>query len=96
MIRLRTGRRPLFVAAAFILVSAFIPIDRGAVADAPLSWKGEWPKTDFSNAIVDLASIRSGGPPKDGIPPIDDPVFVSVAEAEKLIAPTEPVIATAT
>ncbi len=29
-------------------------------------------------------NIRSGGPPKDGIPPIDDPNFVSAAEASFL------------
>ena len=98
MIRLRTpspgsGRRPLLLAAIFVLAGAFVPIDESAVADAPRSWKGEWPKTDFSNAIVDLASIRSGGPPKDGIPPIDDPKFTTVGQAAmKGLAGREPVI----
>ncbi|MEQ8246649.1 MAG: DUF3179 domain-containing protein [Alphaproteobacteria bacterium] len=35
--------------------------------------------------------MLSGGPPKDGIPAIDDPAFVSVADATAL-ADTEPVI----
>ncbi|MGF1610883.1 MAG: DUF3179 domain-containing protein [Kiloniellales bacterium] len=59
--------------------------------DAPASWRAEWPSTDFSQHAVDLDEIRSGGPPKDGIPSIDDPVFATVAEMQSL-APREPVI----
>jgi hypothetical protein len=47
--------------------------------------------TDFSKASIDLGEIKSGGPPKDGIPSIDDPVFKPVGEIDD-IAPTEPVI----
>ena len=32
--------------------------------------------------IVPLEKIRSGGPPKDGIPSIDDPKFVTVSESQ--------------
>ena len=32
--------------------------------------------------IVPLDKIRSGGPPKDGIPSVDDPKFVKVSESE--------------
>ncbi len=60
-------------------------------AAAPERWRAEWPRTDFSKASVDLAEILSGGPPKDGIPSIDDPRFVPVAEADHL-APQEPVV----
>lgn len=42
--------------------------------------------------LVDLDEIISGGPPPDGIPPIDDPKYVSVAEADEWIGDTEPVI----
>ena len=52
----------------------------------------EWPRTDFGSAIVDLDEIVSGGPPKDGIPAIDEPSFVSVAEAGEWLHPREPVI----
>jgi hypothetical protein len=48
--------------------------------------------TDFSKTAIDLSSIRSGGPPKDGIPPIDEPRFLPVAEADGWLAPREPVI----
>jgi hypothetical protein len=57
----------------------------------PNAWTREWPHTDFSQAGVPLDEIMSGGPPKDGIPSIDDPQFVPVAEAAGL-APSEPVI----
>jgi hypothetical protein len=43
-------------------------------------------------ALIDPTLIRSGGPPPDGIPPLDDPVFVATSEVEAL-APDEPVLA---
>ncbi len=45
-----------------------------AVADSR-SWRTEWPRTDFSRHTVPLEEIKSGGPPKDGIPSIDMPRF---------------------
>lgn len=47
--------------------------------------------TDFTRASIDLGEIKSGGPPKDGIPAIDDPVFKPIGEIDD-IAPTEPVV----
>jgi hypothetical protein len=40
-----------------------------------------------------LADIRSGGPPPDGIPPIDEPVFESVQAASEWLTPRDPVMA---
>ena len=62
-----------------------------AAAANPAIWKSEWPKTDFSKKSVEFGEIFSGGPPKDGIPAIDNPRFVPIAEVTD-IAPTEPVI----
>src|SRR3989304_3238299 len=39
-------------------------------------------KTDFSQHPGPYGSILSGGPPKDGIPAIEEPKFVRVAEAD--------------
>jgi hypothetical protein len=39
-----------------------------------------------------LEEIRSGGPPPDGIPPVDHPRFVSVSAAEGWIEEREPVL----
>jgi len=46
-------------------------------AQVPGSWTYEWPRTDFSKHAVDFSEIISGGPPKDGIPSIDQPKFVA-------------------
>jgi hypothetical protein len=48
--------------------------------------------TDFSRHTVPYSEILSGGPPKDGIPSIDDPQFVSVSEADAWLEPLEPVL----
>jgi hypothetical protein len=42
---------------------------------------------------VDPSKILSGGPPKDGIPSIDNPKFVSVSEADRWIEDNELVLA---
>jgi hypothetical protein len=51
-----------------------------------------WEQTDFSKGLVPLDEFLSGGPPKDGIPAIDQPKFVSVLEADEFLEPKEPVI----
>ena len=42
---------------------------------------------------VPLSEILGGGPAKDGIPPIDDPQFVSITEAGSFLKDSEPGIA---
>lgn len=54
-----------------------------AVAGPPADWAREWPDTDFARALVPFEEIVSGGPPKDGIPSIDAPIFVPVSDAEE-------------
>lgn len=49
--------------------------------------------TDFSKHSVPLCEISSGGPPRDGIPPIDSPVYTSIADADTWLEGQEPVIA---
>jgi len=61
-----------------------------AAAD-PARWAAAWPDTDFSRATVDFAEIRSGGPPKDGIPALDAPRMIPVA-GESRLDPAEPVL----
>lgn len=62
------------------------PGDRLSVSTA--GWR-----TDFSKHSVPLSEFQSGGPPRDGIPPIDEPRYVSQAEANAWLAPEEPVMA---
>lgn len=60
---------------------------------SPEFWRQEWPDTDFEKtSIENWGEILSGGPPKDGIPALDDPAFKPVAE-ETRIGAREPVIA---
>ena len=42
--------------------------------------------------LIDLDEIRSGGPPPDGIPPIDDPRYLAVSDVD-FLDDTEPVLA---
>lgn len=46
----------------------------------------------FPDPLVDPGQIISGGPPPDGIPPIDNPQFVSVGQADEWLADNEPVV----
>ena len=48
--------------------------------------------TDFSRHTVPYSEILSGGPLKDGIPAIDEPVYVEVDEAKTWLKPAEPVV----
>ena len=63
-------------------------------SDQPGFGRGEW-KTDFARHCVPLSEIVSGGPPPDGIPPLDDPRFIDASRAERWLRPSEPVIVVA-
>jgi hypothetical protein len=47
---------------------------------------------DFPEPLVDTGRIFPGGPPPDGIPPIDDPQFVGVDAADVYLTDAEPVV----
>ena len=47
----------------------------------------------LSKKSIDLSELRSGGPPKDGIPAIDDPKFEETKQASVWLSPKEPVLA---
>ncbi|MCA9882386.1 MAG: DUF3179 domain-containing protein [Anaerolineae bacterium] len=53
----------------------------------------EWGETDFCNASVDFSEIIAGGPPKDGILALNDPVMESVDVAARWLVDQSPVIA---
>lgn len=82
------GRRGAWcVAALWLALAGAAP----AAPDAAGSWRDEWPHTDFTRHAVPLQEIQSGGPGKDGIPAIDQPRFVPVAQYREVDA-QEPVI----
>lgn len=78
-------------------VSAILAAFLGTVATPALSerppggWEYQFPKTDFANKSIPFSEIISGGPPRDGIPSIDDPTFKPIADITDL-EDTEPVI----
>ncbi len=82
---------PQRLARLFPLVAAYLVIAGGAAMADPVRWQEAGWRTDFSRAAVPLSEIISGGPPKDGIPSIDDPVFVPVSQTDRF-ADREPVI----
>ncbi|MFO8028910.1 MAG: DUF3179 domain-containing protein [Cyclonatronaceae bacterium] len=75
---------PLF---CFFLLRFFLAGPAGA-QDHPLEgWK-----TDIEKRSIDLDELISGGPPKDGIPSIDQPVYTPAGEAASWLGDREPVI----
>ena len=52
-------------------------------------------ETNFCLHSVDYSEILSGGPPPDGIPPIDEPNFDSIATGDEWLADVQPVISLA-
>ena len=83
----------------FIIFGLFTPssfaesLEKDVVVEKPyLKYVKEWPKTDFSQSSIDFERIIDGGPEKDGIPSIDDPIFKAVGKIDN-IHPDEPVIA---
>ena len=48
--------------------------------------------TDWNKHSISYDELLSGGPARDGIPPIDNPKFISPQEAKKWIKDKEPVI----
>lgn len=60
-------------------------------SDRLRSLTSSW-NTNWNRHTIDYEEILSGGPPRDGIPSIDDPQFISPEEAKEWLAPNEPVI----
>ena len=60
----------MFFPAAFLFMA-------GNVTAAGADW-------DFSRSSIPVGQIESGGPPRDGIPALFNPVMVSAAEADFL------------
>lgn len=55
------------------------------------SGRGQRP-FDVTRHLIPLAKIQSGGPPKDGIPALTDPAFLSVPAANRLLRPSDIVL----
>ncbi len=84
-----------------LALSLFIILVIGCAKPIPAPAPPSQPEEEFEikitpdgvKYIVDLEKIIGGGPPKDGIPSIDNPKFVSVEEADQWIEDNELVLA---
>jgi hypothetical protein len=99
-------RRPgltatVMLAAALVIVAVAgdgesppqdAPARDGASSEELRFDKNGW-KTDFSKHDVPLTEFTSGGPPRDGIPPVDEPKPTSQTAAERWLSDSEPVLA---
>lgn len=81
------GRRTILSAAALLWPLSVLAQSRNPFAVM-------WPRTDFARSDIDLSEVISGGPPKDGIPALSDPAFIS-ADRETRLADREPVMTVA-
>lgn len=79
---------PSFVLAFLAVLLLTLPASAQRLRFDPSGWQTNWDKHS-----IDLGELMSGGVPRDGIPPIDAPRFVSLAAAAEWLAPQEPVIA---
>ncbi len=75
------------VALCLLLVESACGQGRDPIAEQ----RGDW-KTDWDRRSIELNELMSGGPPKDGIPSIDHPKFVSTDAAKSWLKSQEPVI----
>ncbi len=80
-------------AATVMALSLLILLQLAGAASAdPDRWMRQgWKGTDFSKTSIDFSEVLSGGPPKDGIPSIDQPSFRPASQIETL-GEKEPVI----
>jgi Protein of unknown function (DUF3179) len=67
------------------------PAGGGAINETLSFDQSGW-ETDFSKHSVPLSEFQSGGPPRDGIPPVDEPKPTSQADAEEWLSEREPVL----
>lgn len=102
-----SGRRPrrrfgLLVRAVFLTgIGLAIPA-RGQSPKVQIEKKpkylpagpGEAP-WNVTRHTIPIRKIRSGGPPKDGIPALTHPAFLSAAEANRVLQPAEFVLGVA-
>ena len=75
-------------------VAVGVPKSGGAIIEdnAPPPFRTSAFKTNFAQRTVEWSEILSGGPPKDGIPAIDNPNVESLAAGDEWLDDLEPVI----
>ena len=90
------GRRTLSVVTATVLLTAACGTDSKSSPGDRANLEGPSALDDprdpaFPDPLIDLDALVAGGPPPDGIPPIDDPDFEPASDVDWL-ADDEPVL----
>ena len=83
-------KKLIVVSFLFLLTINLLAQDKSAV-NRILETFPNW-RTNFNKSSIDLNELKSGGPPKDGIPAIINPKFVNIEEASDWLEENEPVI----
>jgi hypothetical protein len=68
-----------------------LPIEQSTLPDHLKQLSANW-ETNWNKHNVHFEEFLSGGPPRDGIPSIDAPEFISIQEAQSWLKESEPVI----
>jgi hypothetical protein len=68
-----------YMTSYFLIIALFLPLPVHA----------EW---DFSSHSIPVEDIRGGGPPRDGIPALFSPQYLTAKEADGFLKPDEKVL----
>ena len=87
------------VALTFVALSSLLASAQGIrpgvkVEKRPIylpAGRGQTP-WNVTRHVIPLKDIQSGGPPRDGIPALNFPAFISAAEANRLLKPSDLVL----
>ncbi len=71
--------------------SSRAPVVQGVLPEGVSALENRFDES-FPPPLIDPGEILSGGPPPDGIPPVDDPQFVSVDVADAWLNDPEPIL----
>jgi hypothetical protein len=78
-------------APADVVASTTVFVDAGDLPAGPSALDNKFDES-FPAPLIEPRDVVSGGPPPDGIPPIDDPQFISVSAADAWLNDVEPVL----
>lgn len=95
------GRRPHFslILSGFLALSSLPALARGNHTAVRIDKKptylpagpGQKP-WNVTRHVIAIKDIQSGGPPRDGIPSLNSPKFISVEQADHLLKPDDMVM----
>jgi hypothetical protein len=74
-----------------VVTSTTVFVDAGDLPAGPSALDSKFDES-FPAPLIEPRDVVSGGPPPDGIPPIDDPGFISVSAADAWLNDVEPVL----